>query len=336
VEQLLPPALPLLLAGLKDRDDSVQAAAAEALVPLAPLLLRAGHPQVAGLRATLWQLLADMEEELSVATSSSLTLLAALYSAPAVVAPDAALAACVPTLWPFLSHSLGSARLAAATCLARLAAAGQAAGAAGGANGTEAAGAWLQPVVGPCLRLLLQCLVLERAPQVQRTLLQAWQALLQNAAPGDIAIGLSPRDLRAMLTLLCTPCGQPLDAAALVVPLQGRLVAWSSSEAAELVVRPSKRPKPAAPQDGLRAAAGGSGPLLPDAGAGGTAVDPEAWPGMADQQGAVQARLLASRALAELCDALTGQVRATEEAGQRVASFPVTGLRVPRERPVLI
>jgi HEAT-like repeat len=36
---LLPAALPVLLAGLGDRDDSVQAAAAEALIPVAPLLL---------------------------------------------------------------------------------------------------------------------------------------------------------------------------------------------------------------------------------------------------------------------------------------------------------
>lgn len=40
VGELLQLALPVLLAGLQDKDDSVQAAAAEALVPLAPLLLQ--------------------------------------------------------------------------------------------------------------------------------------------------------------------------------------------------------------------------------------------------------------------------------------------------------
>lgn len=40
VSELLQLALPVLLAGLQDRDDSVQAAAAEALVPLAPMLLQ--------------------------------------------------------------------------------------------------------------------------------------------------------------------------------------------------------------------------------------------------------------------------------------------------------
>lgn len=40
VGDLLQLALPVLMAGLQDRDDSVQAAAAEALVPLAPMLLQ--------------------------------------------------------------------------------------------------------------------------------------------------------------------------------------------------------------------------------------------------------------------------------------------------------
>jgi hypothetical protein len=45
-EQLLPSALPVLMAGLCDKDDSVQAAAAEALVPMAPLLLAMQDEQV--------------------------------------------------------------------------------------------------------------------------------------------------------------------------------------------------------------------------------------------------------------------------------------------------
>lgn len=47
-EQLLPAALPVLLAGLTDKDDSVQAAAADALVPMAPLLLAMQDDMVRG------------------------------------------------------------------------------------------------------------------------------------------------------------------------------------------------------------------------------------------------------------------------------------------------
>lgn len=45
---LLQLALPVLMAGLQDKDDSVQAAAAEALVPLAPLLLQMHAEDVGG------------------------------------------------------------------------------------------------------------------------------------------------------------------------------------------------------------------------------------------------------------------------------------------------
>jgi len=45
-EELLPAALPVLITGLQDKDDSVQAAAADALVPMAPLLLSIANEQV--------------------------------------------------------------------------------------------------------------------------------------------------------------------------------------------------------------------------------------------------------------------------------------------------
>lgn len=303
---------------------------------------------VSWLRATLWALLANMEEELSVATSSTLSLLAALYSAPAAVIADATLATQLPILWPFLSHTLTSVRLAAATCLASIVAAKDAAGwaeaeaaaavaaaggdeatvaaasaamAAAGAGGAGEAGSWLQSVVGPCLRIVLQSLVLEKAESVRQMLLQAWRALLQHSRAPDVAAGLSVRDMRAMLNVLCTPCGQGLDTAVLVVPLQRRLVPWSSQEAelAGLVTRPAKRVKsdPAAARsmNGMGPASQGSagGSAGGSSSVAGCAVDPEGWPGMNDPQAAVHTRLLASRALAELCHRLAGQVRELQE-----------------------
>lgn len=208
-----------------------------------------------------------MEEELSVATSSSLSLLVALHSPPAQFQADAALAACLPVLWPFLSHSITGVRLAAATSLGRIAAAGSSAAAAAGfdaaalaavegvdsaggqaavaAAAAEAAKAWLKPVVGPCLRLLMQCMVTERDRKVQQALLKAWSALMQHSRQLDVAAGLSANDLRCMLNLMATPCGSPLDTSLLVVPLQGRLVAWGSTDAEEagLCIRPTKKVK---------------------------------------------------------------------------------------------
>ncbi|WIA33345.1 hypothetical protein OEZ86_006482 [Tetradesmus obliquus] len=318
-EQLLPAALPVLMAGLGDKDDSVQAAAAEALVPMAPLLLAMQDDQaVARLRHILWNLLSSMEEELSVATSSSLSLLAALYSPPARFQADAALASRLPVLWPFLSHSITGVRLAAAASLGRLAVAGAAADAAAGsaaesADATAAGGAWLKPVVGPTLRLLLQCMVTERDARVQQALLRAWSSLLQHARAVDVCNGLSTADMCCMLNLMATPCGSPLDTALLVVPLQGRLVAWGSSDAEEagLCVRPAKKIKQepgsnAASTPGLASGYSGlSG--VNGSGSFGSGLDPEAWVGAEDQEAAVRMRLLASKALGQLCVKLQGQ-----------------------------
>lgn len=180
-----------------------------------------------------------MEEELSVATSSSLSLLAALYSPPAHFTADTALASRLPVLWPFLLHNMTSVRMAAATSLERLASAGfdpaYAAAVGTSADGSVSAtqGDWLKPVAGPCLRLLFQCLVVEKDVRVQQGLLRAWSSLLQQARPDDIAAGLSAHDLRAMLSLVSTPCGHALDASQLVIPCQGRLVAWGSDDAEE-------------------------------------------------------------------------------------------------------
>lgn len=295
-----------------------------------------------------------MEEELSVATSSSLSLLAALYSPPAAAVADAHLAAQIPILWPFMSHSLTSVRLAAATCLACVVAAKDATGwaaaaaaavaatggdadaaaaaasavlaAAGGSSqAPQEPGSWLQHVVAPCLRLVLQSLVLERSEAVRQMLLQAWRALLQHGRAADVSAGLALRDMRAMLTLLCTPCGQALDAAALVVPVQGRLVPWSSQEAADagLTSRPAKRARSSEPSSsrGMNGSAfasrGSSGAAAggpPSGDVSGCGVDPEGWPGASDTTAAVHTRMLASRAVAELCDKLTGQVRQPAEA----------------------
>jgi len=264
------------------------------------------------LRNILWNLLSSMEEELSVATSSSLSLLAALYSPPARFQADAALAGRLPVLWPFLSHTLTSARLAAATCLGRVVAAGvDAAAAAAG----EVAGAWLKSVVGPTLRLLLQCMVVDQDSRLQQALLCAWSALLQHACKQDVEMALSVRDIRSMLQLMSSPCGQPLDVKLLLVALPGRLVAWGSSDAEEagLCLRPAKRIKQ---EPGLQKRSASSQLLgafgdeddVGSAAVAGPGLDPEVWAGADDQQSAVRMRLLTSRALAQLCESLQGQV----------------------------
>eukprot|EP00878_Enallax_costatus_P014774 GHUV01015460.1.p1 GENE.GHUV01015460.1~~GHUV01015460.1.p1 ORF type:complete len:871 (+),score=335.55 GHUV01015460.1:1027-3639(+) len=307
---LLPAALPVLLSGLTDKDDSVQAAAAEALAPMAPLLLAPEYEQVVDkLRDILWKLLSSMEEELSVVTSSSLSLLAALYSPPAHFTADVALSSQLPVLWPFLLHNMSSVRMAAAISIERLATAGSDPAYAA-ALGPEAPGpgAWLQPVAGPCLRLMLQCLMTERDARVQQGLLRAWSSLLEQVEAADLAAGLTVHDLRAMLNMIATPCGHALDTSQLVIPYQGRLVPWGSdvAEEAGFSARPAKKLKvkddSSQSLSGMSSQAQGAG-----SGAGRLSLDPEAWPGMEDQEPAVKSRLVASRVMAQLCCKLQGQ-----------------------------
>jgi hypothetical protein len=171
-------------------------------------------------------------------------------------------------------------------------------------------------VVGPTLRLLLQCMVTERDTRVQQALLRAWTSLLQHARAADVCEGLSGADMCCMLNLMATPCGSPLDPALLVVPLQGRLVAWGSSDAEEagFCMRPAKQIKQE-PGSNASSSRPGSAPGYGDAfgangsGSFGSGLDPEAWVGVDDQEAAVRMRLFASKAIGQLCVKLQGQVR---------------------------
>jgi hypothetical protein len=159
-------------------------------------------------------------------------------------------------------------------------------------------------------------MVTERDTRVQQALLRAWSSLLQHARAADVCEGLSGADMCCMLNLMATPCGSPLDTALLVVPLQGRLVAWGSSDAEEagFCVRPAKKIKHE-PGSSSSSSRPGSAPGYGDAfgangsGSFGSGLDPEAWVGVDDQEAAVRMRLLASKAMGQLCVKLQGQVR---------------------------
>ena len=192
-EELMPLALPALLEGLKDSEDSVQAAAADALVPMASLLLQMDEQVVVQLRDILWRLLQHMDE-LSVAISSSLALLAALYSPPAQFQANPELAKHrLPWLWPYLSHQMYSVRQASMTCLQRLVLAGSSSrsgdggvhrAAASSSAGAGGEGVWLEPVLGACLRLVYQQVLTEGDEKLRGLALRTWRELLavSNAA----------------------------------------------------------------------------------------------------------------------------------------------------------
>lgn len=125
--------------------------------------------------------------------------------------PGAKLAKRLPLLWRYLRHPLTGVRLAAAQCLARLAAAGS--GGAPGSGGDE----WLAPVLGPTLRLVFQSLMLEPDPRIRGATLAAWSSLLA-AAGGALPGALRPAEVSALAALAATPVGARPSQQLLVAP----------------------------------------------------------------------------------------------------------------------
>ncbi|XP_015108385.1 TATA-binding protein-associated factor 172 [Diachasma alloeum] len=114
LDQLLPQAFPAVMRGLADPVDDVGAAAASALIPVAPSLPRLlKHEELQAVVARLWELLRE-QDDLAAASNSFMGLLAAILSLPAARAclSPQPLSKVLPRLWPFLSHSSSSVRKA--------------------------------------------------------------------------------------------------------------------------------------------------------------------------------------------------------------------------------
>ncbi|KAI3435532.1 hypothetical protein D9Q98_001597 [Chlorella vulgaris] len=242
---LLQAVLPAAVIGLQDRDDDVQAVAAEALLPAAGLLAGGAAPQGADrVRELLWHALLELEE-LSPATGSVMALLAAIHSSPAAAAPDPGLAGLVPRLWPFLRHQLASVRLATVRCLSAL-------------LRSQPLPALLPgQELQRALRLLFQCLLRERSGDVLAASQAAWQQLVEGAQPQALTSavaaavapapgqGQQPRPaagaavapgvpvLAALFRLAASPANSSLDASLLLtVPLPRRRPGGIGSKAA--------------------------------------------------------------------------------------------------------
>jgi len=139
---LLDAALPAAVSGLQDKDDDVQAVAAEALLPVASQLAAdTSRPAALQVKELLWGLLTEMSD-LSPATASVMSLLAAMYTSSVPVVDSGTtitennkdpslcssssmvlgeeLAAKVPRLWKYMRHPLISVRRGVVDCLTAL------------------------------------------------------------------------------------------------------------------------------------------------------------------------------------------------------------------------
>lgn len=141
---LMDAALPAAVSGLQDKDDDVQAVAAEALLPVASQLAAdTSTPAALQVKELLWGLLTELSD-LSPATASVMSLLAAMYTSSVLMVDNGTggtitdnknkdkssssssmvvgeeLAAKVPRLWKYMRHPLISVRRGVVDCLTAL------------------------------------------------------------------------------------------------------------------------------------------------------------------------------------------------------------------------
>ena len=212
----------------------MQAVAAEALLPAAPLLAPgAGPPAAQQVRQLLWDALLQLED-LSPATGSVMTLLAEIHSSPAAAAAgggdgssNSSLGQLVPRLWPFLRHGLTSVRHATVRCLSAL------------LRSQPAAELLPGEELQRALRLLFQCLLLERNGEVLAAAQAAWELLVQRAAPDVLAAALPAQPtLAGLFQLAATPAHSCLDASLVpTLPLPRKRAGAGSGSKAQLAAR---------------------------------------------------------------------------------------------------
>ena len=196
--------LPSVIAGLQDKDDDVQAVAADALLPVSAIVALDQSEPAGHTKSLLWDLLLDMSD-LSPATGSVMTLLASMAQAASVdedillsfISSDK-----VARLWPYFRHTLRSVREAVVKCL----------------------GALLLKVPLKNLldgedflcagRLLFQNILMEEDESISQESYKAWQLLMKRSSSeeeGLLEESFTPNVVTAMLCLASTPANTALD-----------------------------------------------------------------------------------------------------------------------------
>lgn len=309
----------------------MQAVAAEALLPAAPQLAAGGGgpPAAAQVRQLLWDALLELED-LSPATASVMALLAEVYTtSPATAAAgeaaaggggaaDSSLGQLVPRLWPFLRHSLTTVRHASLQCLTAL------------LRTCPVAALLPGEELQRALRLLFQCLLLERHAEVLAAAQAAWQLLVQRSEPAALVAALTAQPtLGALFQLAATPAHSSLDASLiLTVPLPRKRATGGSSSKAQLAAAgraASSQQLPAASESQAAAAQGRRRESL--------VVEADG-----DAASTTRMRLAAAQALGQLAHAMSassgaanpvqplldGLLRGPTATGRLLASFVVT------------
>ncbi|KAF4522501.1 hypothetical protein B566_EDAN002586 [Ephemera danica] len=250
---LLPLVMPSILQGLNDSVEDVGAVAAAALIPAACELASRFPDQLGPTVQRLWDLLGE-QDELAAASNSFMGLLASLLSqgAAQTLHSPQVLAARLPLLWPFLSHTSSAVRRSTLQTLATL------------AGGPLSLGVPLNPgepsLLQHALRHVYQRALLETDPEIQALAEEVWDRLLQHCPLEEVLLAACPY-ASAWLCLAMQPVRMSFDPAMLIISkLESGEKSRKAKVAAMLPIPEEETPIPVVPAEQKYYIGGGDSP----------------------------------------------------------------------------
>uniref|UniRef100_A0A8D8QXG5 TATA-binding protein-associated factor 172 n=1 Tax=Cacopsylla melanoneura TaxID=428564 RepID=A0A8D8QXG5_9HEMI len=206
VNSLLPRSLPLILSSLSDPVDDVANIAAATLIPVAPHLVTSpslSH-RVPALLDQLWTLLAE-QDQLTSACNNFMSLLAAILCHPdsrASTVLSEPVMEVLPRLWPYLSHSTSSVRLATLQTMATL-------------TRSHRTLDCSVPSLLATLRHVYQRSLVEHVREIQDMIEEVWESILTRIELNSLLMAVCPH-IAQWLCLAMQPANVPFDNSQLI------------------------------------------------------------------------------------------------------------------------
>ncbi|KAH3683309.1 hypothetical protein WICPIJ_005725 [Wickerhamomyces pijperi] len=202
--ELLDDVLKMVLHGLKESDDDVQAVAASALTPITAELVQLKRESVSMILKTLWDCITKLKDELSASIGSVMDLLSKLCVHPealkiikdqAAESDQYSFKNLVPKLFPFLRHSIKNVRRSVLNTLIAFLS----------VPDIEAKG-WIN---GDAIRFIFQNLLLEQDEDILKLSQTVFSILLKeiDSIPGVELDEILVKHFHPMLNLTVTPIG---------------------------------------------------------------------------------------------------------------------------------
>eukprot|EP01125_Pyxidicula_operculata_P015647 TRINITY_DN5335_c0_g1_i4.p1 TRINITY_DN5335_c0_g1~~TRINITY_DN5335_c0_g1_i4.p1 ORF type:complete len:1864 (-),score=455.04 TRINITY_DN5335_c0_g1_i4:12-5603(-) len=215
IEKVMPFQVPIILKGLKDKEDDVRMVAADTLLPMVSCAVQ-NPDQLGNILGILWNSLNEIDD-LTASTNSIMKLLSEFYSTidpsliPKIEIVDNSkpkgkkqpqsqqpqgLLNFVPRLWPFFRHNILSVRLASINTLYKLL----------GSSDVS----WLTPILSDSLRYIFQNIVLDIQEEVVNSSLKLWDLVLSKIPTHTVGQAIV-NHIPSLIKLVCTQNGHSFD-----------------------------------------------------------------------------------------------------------------------------